>query len=74
MPPELRTVYKRLAYSTEEVRAGTLDPQRAMAMAALARAMVAQLGPVVTCFELAKRERDECCAEELDTLFGRLPL
>jgi len=48
LPPDLRTVYDRLAQALAEVHAGTLDSNRATAMAALSRAMVTVLDSVET--------------------------
>jgi hypothetical protein len=43
MPPRLVPIYEQLETALTEVHAGTLDPKPAVAMAALARAMVAVL-------------------------------
>jgi hypothetical protein len=50
---ELATLYRQLALAIEEVRAGTLDPRRALALASLVRAMCAtlQLGEQRSRFE-----------------------
>ena len=54
VPPRLVTVYETLETALAEVHDGTLEPRQAMAMASLARAMVAtlQVG------ELEQRVRD----------------
>src|SRR5687767_12346079 len=51
VPPRLVTVYEQLEVALGEVHDGRLDPKQAVAMAALARAMVA----VLTAGELEER-------------------
>jgi hypothetical protein len=53
VPPRLLPVYDQLEAALGEVHAGTLDPKQAVAMAALARAMIA----VLTAGELEERVR-----------------
>jgi len=48
LPPDLRTVYDRLAQALAEVHGGKLDANRATAMAALSRAMVSVLDSAET--------------------------
>ena len=53
IPPRLLPVYETLEAALQEVHDGKLDPRRAVAMASLARAMVA----VLTAGELEERLR-----------------
>lgn len=53
LPPRLLPVYETLERALAQVHDGTLEPRRASAMAALARAMVA----VLTAGELEERVR-----------------
>lgn len=57
LPSDLRAVYDRLAQALEEVHAGTLDANRAHAMAALSRAMVTVLDSAETLHRLDSIER-----------------
>ncbi len=56
LPPDLRHVYDRLAQALDDLQAGTLEPGRATAMAAVARAIVAVLDAAASLERIADLE------------------
>jgi len=68
MPDDLRAVYDRLAHALDDVHVGNLEPNRATAMAALARAMVTVLDSAETLRRLESIESLLECGDPLQLL------